>query len=522
MLKIFSARRIRRDNELSRLENEKTALEIDRKYMATVEAVLSPNPRDQKTLEDVDEAEWTDTGQDEKRLTAQDYINLRDQAQKLYNTNVHARNIVRLGEKYVVGRGFAVTPKSTLEDVKDYWDNFWKVNKMAKRKKEIMRRLLRDGELFIRYFKKDGVDIIRFMNPALVKEPDDGDKAEGAIGSTTHGIETDHEDIETVLAYWYNGVRVPAEDVDFHKIFADSDEKRGRSWLEVVAQDLAYYEKWRKDRIKLNTVRAAVGLVRTVKGSPTQTANIADGYRTTKRVAPDGSYLARAPEAVSMWTVNQGVDLEMMSPNLQAADVQHDGRSILLAVAAGAGLPEYMVTSDSSNANYASTMVAEAPGIREFYDWQDYAKSIFSDMFERIIGNAVADGTIPAKETRPTTELKTDETTGQERFEEVEETVDTEIDADIVFPELVHRDVEIETKAYTLQKQNNWISDRTAQIRLDLDPDEENEQIRKEDQDREERETFTEETGDDFEQEREEEMKGEKEPVTAGGNGQRR
>jgi hypothetical protein len=53
-------------------------------------------------------------------------------------------------------------------------------------------------------------------------------------------------------------------------------------------------------------------------------------------------------------------------------DAKEDGRAILLTLAAATGLPEYMFTGDGSNANYASTMVAESPGVREFESWQDF------------------------------------------------------------------------------------------------------------------------------------------------------
>jgi hypothetical protein len=36
------------------------------------------------------------------------------------------------------------------------------------------------------------------------------------------------------------------------------------------------------------------------------------------------------------------------------------------------GLPEFMITGDASNGNYASTMIAEGPGEREIEDWQDF------------------------------------------------------------------------------------------------------------------------------------------------------
>jgi len=249
------------------------------------------------------------------------------------------------------------------------------------------------------------------------------------------------------------------------------------------------FNRWLNDRMKLNMVRSIVALIRKVKGNPIQVANMAEGSLTSARKAPDGSLYQRAPEGVSIFTTNEGVDYELKSPNLQAADVQHDGRNILLAIASGVGMAEYAVTSDASNANYASTMVAEAPMTREFYDWQDFFADLFKEMFERIIQWGIDTGRIPGKEKVTVTDPKTGV--------ETEEIIETETECEIVWPELVHRDIEKETKAYMLQKQAGWLSDRTASVRLDLDPEEEREQIRKEEERNEADGDFNEDEPDD-------------------------
>ena len=49
------------------------------------------------------------------------------------------------------------------------------------------------------------------------------------------------------------------------------------------------------------------------------------------------------------------------------ADPGHRGcRNSLWAIASRLVMPEFMLTSDASNANYASTMVAEGPAMRMF------------------------------------------------------------------------------------------------------------------------------------------------------------
>ncbi len=263
----------------------------------------------------------------------------------------------------------------------------------------------------------------------------------------------------------------------------DSYVKRGRSFLEIVATFIPMYNSWLKDRMKLNKVRAAVALVKTVAGTQSQAANIATGSRvkTTKELAPDKTPYHRAPEGVSVFTVNKGVEYEMMTPNLQASDVHHDGRAILLAIATGAGFPEYMVSGDASNSSYASTMVAEGPAVMEFEDWQDFFAIVFKGMFERVINHAIEKKLIPQSETYSQKVPK--EVDGVMTTVEKSVTEPVSIECNIVFPEIVARDIKKQSEALVLQKDQGWISNHTAAADLDRDYEAEQELIRQEEED---------------------------------------
>lgn len=439
------------------------------------EAVLYASDRLKKTLEDPDENAWTLLGGTaDKALSEEAALTMRSQAIKFYYENPHGRNIIRLFEKYVAGRGFTIDPVSTLPQVQQVWDDVWKLNKMELRKKEIVRRTMRDGECFLRFFTKGHLLVIRFMNPDLVQSPPGSD--------ITHGIQTNPDDIEEVLAYCYKGEWIPADQVHHIKIMVDSDVKRGRSFLEPVMRSLAMYADWIKDRMRLNRVRSIVALIKKVVGSPTRAANIVSEQETVNRKAPDGTSYQKVPEGVSLITTNQGVEYDLKAPNLQAADVQHDGRTLLLSICAGTGLPEFMVTSDSSNSNYASTMIAEGPAVREFQDWQDFFGEHFKAIYEKAINTAMMFGEIPQWEiiTRQERTEEKDEA-GFPVMKDITERIETSVECNVIFPELVHRDLESETKALVQQSQARWISDHTASARLDLDYDEEQRLITEED-----------------------------------------
>jgi len=413
-----------------------------------------------------DESQWELLGGDYKHLDTQNRDTLLKQANEIFYKSPHGRNICRLFEKYVAGRGFSVDPISETPATKEVWEDFWIVNNMELRKKEIVRRCIRDGEAFIRYFEDEKTYKIRFLNPMKLKNPDmipPGAKI-------TDGIETDPEDIETVKNYYYKNEAIPAEEVQHIKIMTDSDEVRGRSYFEPLLEYLVLYKDWIKDRMKLNKIRNTVALIKKVTGTPTEAANIAAKYPTTQKENLDGTSLARAPKNISVFTTNKNVDYELKSPNLQASDVQHDGRALLLTIAAGSGLPEFMITSDASNGNFASTMIAEGPGVMEFEDWQDFFGEAFKEMFRRVIRKGIADGLVPEKE--KITERQMNPITGIE--EEVEIIKPTCLECSITFPDIVSRNIKDETDAYEIQMNKMGIlSPQTASARLDLDFDNE-------------------------------------------------
>ncbi len=68
---------------------------------------------------------------------------------------------------------------------------------------------------------------------------------------------------------------------------------------------------------------------------------------------------------------------------------------LLLGVAAGVGLPEFMLTSDASNANYASTMVAEGPAVKLFQSEQQFFAREFTRLWRWVMEVAIELGYLP-------------------------------------------------------------------------------------------------------------------------------
>jgi capsid protein len=96
----------------------------------------------------------------------------------------------------------------------------------------------------------------------------------------------------------------------------------------------------------------------------------------------------------------QGFDLQFLSPDTHFADASLLGRMILLSIAAGTGLPEYMLSADASNANYASTQMTEGPALRHFAAWQAFFIGQWQQLFGMVLREAVRLGLMTAEETR--------------------------------------------------------------------------------------------------------------------------
>ena len=385
----------------------------------------------------------------------------RSQSRKFARWNPHARAILRSLVKFVIGRGLTFAPKFPKEvsdDVKKewmaHWDKWVKAEKFLKKQKECIRRLTRDGEFFLEIIDDlvYGLPKIRFLDPGRIRNPKeytDG-KVNGKVlaGNLTYGIETSKKDIEKVFYYYYvnddgsQKRRIPAKNLIHKKLFADSDRKRGFPFLETMLFDLKSYRDWLKDRIILNKIRTAIALVREVQpgmGTKSQIKSLRDATKAT--IPGTKSTKLQVPEAGTMLTA-KGFTYKFLTPNLAAEDSAHDGRNILLTVAAGSGLPEYMVTGDASNANYSSSMVAESPGVKEFEDIQDESKDAYIEIWDRVMANA-AKSSKDVPDTDPPT-------------------------CDLTFPVLIARDIKKEADAFTALHQERIQSRKTIRGKLGL------------------------------------------------------
>ena len=404
--------------------------------------------------DDLDSELWIQTGvgSDSINNNLYDHYQMLDMAYRFWSTNLHARAIVRNLCKFVLGRGPTVKPKSDNKKVNESWKRFKKVNKWSLKEKEIVSRVFRDGELFIRFYpskKKDGSIPIRFIRAQKIRNPmneKDWNKNE----NVSFGIGTDKKDVEKVLTYYlcdFDGKlieKISAEQILHIKILVDSDVKRGMSFLLIAMKMLRKYGDWLDDRIALNKVRSAIALVRTVEGTSNTVESIRDAQKS--RTEDKSRNKLKAYPSATVLTASKGVKYEMLSPNIQASDVKDDGRAMLLCIAAGTGMPEMMLTANYANGNYSSSMVAQNPFVREIEDWQDFFQYFYQVIFGKVVEHDIKYGVL--------TEGTDDECT-------------------VEFPPLILADTLKNNQAREIQHRNKVLSKKTWALKEGLDPEEE-------------------------------------------------
>ena len=385
----------------------------------------------QRVEEDPDADDWRPLAG--KGADDPEHASARAKARHLADYNPYARSALTLFRNYVVGTGMRYEvvhrPLSTVhrsaqdatlepsgpqtvddgqrltERVAALWEEFAEANEWDEGNRkdwEFCLRTWRDGECFLRLFRQPAwPPRIHFIDPEHVA-PDP------RTGCPSAGIETAPDNVERPVAYFIvaddaavSGRRVAVERVEadrvLHtKIGVDGNVKRGVSIFLPVLDALKRFQGWLDVELVHRKLASSIVLVRKHhQNDPGGISAFADSVAT----GPAGPRAERR-QRIEPGTILdvQGYDLELLAPNTHFDDAAVLGRMILLSVAAGTGLPEFMLSADASNANYASTLVAEGPAVRHFAAWQAFFAGQWRKLFRMLMGEAVRLGLLTAGE----------------------------------------------------------------------------------------------------------------------------
>ncbi|HWL08831.1 MAG TPA: phage portal protein [Planctomicrobium sp.] len=330
---------------------------------------------------------------------------IRDRARRAVRENPHASNILRLLTAYVTGPGLhlnhqpivltdEVPPGAEVLGVMadQIWKEFLGRNQQHYSFQEHARRTWRDGECFLRRFSTFAGLELRFIDPEWIAASPDAPESQGIL--------TARDDVECPIAYLLRSgsetsapiERVPAGEMLQTRFGVDSNEKRGISLFAPILDALDCYERWMETELLARKLQSSIVLWRKIQGSSQLSDGLAESA-STGGAAGGGRRERFSPGTIL--TTNHGTDIQFLQPNTNFGDAAPLGRMMLLGIAAGAGLPEFMLTADASNANFSSTMIAEGPAVKYFQNEQQFFAREFNRIWRWVMQDAIDRGQLP-------------------------------------------------------------------------------------------------------------------------------
>jgi capsid protein len=287
------------------------------------------------------------------------------------------------------------TLSALISQVQGVLDDFISANQWHRRQQEIVRRKDRDGEALLRFFvAADGRLRIRFIEPDQVFTPPN----QVSNPAARLGIPTDRHDVETALGFFVDGQLVDAADIQQRKANVDGNVRRGLPLFYPVRKNLRRAEKLLRNMSVVAEIQSAIALIRkhrqgTVTGVQQFVADQADATITTPGAGQSRTFRRYGPGTIL--DAHANIEYDFPAAKVDAANFVAVLQAELRAVASRLVMPEFMLTSDASNANYSSTMVAEGPAMRMFARLQ--AEQVCEDLevMWRAVNAAVSTGKLP-------------------------------------------------------------------------------------------------------------------------------
>lgn len=347
--------------------------------------------------------------------TARDLEIARDIGRALAAENEFAIGAHECRQSYTVGAGlvYSVVPleesaAGLAKRCQAELEEFFAENDWPEMEQETVWRGDRDGEAFLRAFPNaSGPMRVRFVEPESVT-------SDGAGTSIPPlGIEHAPEDVRDVQAIWVRPpgggapARVSVVDeatglrvIEHLRMNSDAASLRGWPTMYPIRRNLARAEKLLRNMSFVAALQAAIALIRKHE-SATRTevesyldrerdllvTNSVTGRETRYQQMGAGTVIDAGPGVsyeAPVSSVNAGNNVAVLQAELRAA-------------AARLQMPEYMFSGDASNANYGSTLVAEAPAVKQFLRLQGKYGRLFRRVAMTALRHSAHFGRLPAE-----------------------------------------------------------------------------------------------------------------------------
>lgn len=319
-------------------------------------------------------------------------------------------SILRNLTNYVIGSGFVYkaapkaaarrdeTAKSLAMQVQGVIDQFIEANNWdMDRERELFHRSCRDGEYFLGLWNVDGHLQVRIIDPERVRDP--GGQAPAEV-NWQFGVETEATDVESVLAYhvqWDEQANdwegIAAEKLLHCKRNVDSNIKRGVSDFFAVNADVSAVKRLLRNMVRGGSVQAAIAYIREHAAGVTKSqiedmrqTNATMRYTQTTATGPRTAYVMQDKPGTVVDVPNGQQYKGAPLGNSEAANafvaIQQAG---LRSIGSRWCMPEYMISGDASNANYASTKEAGTPFVKN----AEFEQAMYAKRYRQVMWRAV-------------------------------------------------------------------------------------------------------------------------------------
>lgn len=348
--------------------------------------------------------------------TEDDLSRIRSQARLLVDSNSYCVGALSNLTNYVIGTGYTYMaaarsthvnlPGDLLAVVQQVLDEFADENSWDEWERELFRRCRRDGEFFLDFTHAgSGHTQVRAIEPEQVQEPripPISDDVESGRSSWSFGIRTPIDDVQTIWGYSvYWDDNAPPQYLDSRriqhcKVNVDRNVKRGLSDFYPVSADFEGARRLLRNTREGAAIQAAIAFIRqfpagtrketvqALNAGQTDFTRSRFSQSTTARTSPVHHF-----EAGTILNIPSGQEY-LAGPlgGNHAPNFMLVLQGALRGIAVRWSMPEAMISGDASNANFASSLVAEGPFVRNVEAAQRFCVERFREAMWRAVGIA--------------------------------------------------------------------------------------------------------------------------------------
>lgn len=342
---------------------------------------------------------------------------LRESARMLCGMNPHAKGLLNglLGFTVGLGASVRVQPKKDVPEARAaeaetlqpqaqaHIDRTQVRNGWVRRHQEFFSRSRRDGEAYLRLFFLDNGDTdIRFVWPEQIRQPPNSTTQEYGFG-----VKPDPDDGEKIVEYAVYPVDdeqtpdyVPADEMISVLCNVDTGVRRGiPDFCWGVADLLSASSGLEMAMGEGSRLQASIAYIRQhTNATQTQIQSfVAADPSTTRKTDPftgKDKYVKNYEPGLIVDT-NQNTSFVGSPYNAGIAGHLEVSKLMVRSACVAWNAPEWLGSADASNNNFASSLVAESPFVKQIKLIQQIYCEAFKCLFERVLCHAVEAGLIP-------------------------------------------------------------------------------------------------------------------------------